>query len=127
MQISARQSAAMSRATTDSFDQRALDFLKRRYPDLAERAGDERMLRLVQHGRVRAPLHGFTSERDVVQYLLVMIHLGPRFDEDPARAPVLRRFLDPASTMPAQMRMGVLIDAAAEEEKRTQERQHAGR
>jgi hypothetical protein len=127
MQISARQSAAMSRATADSFDQRALDFLKRRYPDLAERAGDERFMRLVQHGRVRAPMHGFTSERDVVQYLLVMIHLGPRFDEDPVRAGVLQRFLDPASTMPAQMRLDVLVDAAAAEEKRAQERQHGGR
>jgi hypothetical protein len=127
MQISARQSAAMSRATIDGFDQRALDFLKRRRPDLAQRAGDERLLLLVRHGRSRAPLHGFTSERDIVQYLLVMIHLGPRFDEDPARSGVLQRFLDPASTMPTQMRLDVLIDAAAAEERRALERQRGGR
>jgi len=112
MQISQRQGAALARPSADGFNQRALDFLARHYPGLARRAGDERFMRLVEHGRARAVLHGFTSERHIVQYLLLMLHLGPRFDEDPG-LPTLQPLLDPASKMPPEWRLNVLTRVAA--------------
>lgn len=125
MHITARQAAEMSRATADGFTARASAFLKDRYPALAGQAGDDRLMQFVEHGRKRAQLHGFTSERDIVQYLLVMVHLGPKFDEDPRRAAVMAPFLDPASSMRPQMRLNVLLQAAAAQEQRTQEKLHA--
>ena len=101
----------MSRNAADSFDQRALTFLERHYPQLVERAGDERFMRLVQHGRVRAVQHGFTGERDIVKYLLLMLYLGPRFDEDPELV-TLRPLLDPASVMSPAWRLNVMTRAA---------------
>jgi hypothetical protein len=111
MKIAARQVAALSRPPADSFDARAAEFLVRSYPELGL-ADDVRLRRFVGHGHERALQHGFTSERDIVQYLLVMMQLGPKFDEDP-QYPALRPFLDPASTMQPQWRLNVLLAAAA--------------
>jgi hypothetical protein len=112
MQITQRQGAALSRPSADSFNQRALAFLERHYPNLARRAGDERFMRLVEHGRARAVLHGFTSERHIVQYLLLLLHLGPRFDQDPDLA-TLQPLLDPASPMAPAWRLNILTRIAA--------------
>jgi len=112
MQISQRQGAVLSRPSADGFNQRALAFLERHYPTLAQRAGDERFMRLVEYGRARAVLHGFTSERHIVQYLLLLLHLGLRFDEDPDLV-TLRPLLDPASPMAPAWRLNVLTRVAA--------------
>ncbi len=127
MHIDALQAAQLSRATANGFTARARDFLKSKYPELAGKADDDRILQFVEHGSKRAQLHGFTSEREIVQYLLVMIHLGPKFDEDPRRTAVLAPFLDPASSMRPQMRLNVLLQAAAAQERRVQEKLHAHR
>jgi hypothetical protein len=78
---------------------------------LARQVGPRALDAFVTHGMQRATVHGFASERDIVQYLLVMLHLGPRFDEDAALI-ALQPFLDPRSPMQAQWRLNVLIGAA---------------
>jgi hypothetical protein len=64
-------------------------------------------------------LHGFISERDIVQYLVVMMHLEPFFDVDPVPESTMRMFLDATSTMKPAMRMRVLMSAAKAAQRRT--------
>ncbi len=112
MQISAHQIAVLSGPQVQSFEARAQAFLKQRFPNVAQRDDPGPLERFVAHGHARAVLHGFTGERDIVDYLVVMMQLGPFFDVDPDREPLLRRFLDAASTMKPAMRMRVLLAAA---------------
>ena len=111
MQLTHEQARTLQQPAAEAFPARAAQFLAREYPALAERVGAQAMAALVEHGQRRAALHGFTGERDIVQYLLVMLRLGPRFDEDPALV-TLQPFLDAASTLPVQWRLNVLLSAA---------------
>jgi hypothetical protein len=111
MQISAQQAATLSQPQIQSFETRAQAFLKHRFPAIARRDDPAPLARFVAHGHQRAVLHGFTGERAIVDYLVVMMQLGPFFDVDPVREPVLRLFLDPASSMKPAMRMRVLLAA----------------
>ncbi len=111
MHITFQQASALSRPVVDAFPARAVQFLKNEYPALAERIEPAAFDAFVAHGQERAVRYGFTSERAIVQYLLAMLYLGPRFDEDPALAR-LRPFLDAKSTMGPQWRLNVLFDAA---------------
>lgn len=111
MQIHARQSDQMSAAVARSFEARALGFLQAEFPALALKADAERFAQLVSFGHQRAMTHGFTSERQIVQYLVLMLYLGPRFDEDP-KFVTLKPMLDPASRMNSSWRLNVLLRAA---------------
>ncbi len=111
MHITSAQAQALRQPVIDAFPARAARFLQARYPALAEQVGPQAFDAFVAHGRQQAGRHGFTSERAIVQYLLVMLYLGPRFDEDPALT-TLRPFLDPQSTMAPQWRLNVLFGAA---------------
>jgi glycerol-3-phosphate acyltransferase PlsY len=111
MQISAGQSAAMSRTAADSFEARALAFLQAEFPALAQKAETERFAQFVRFGHERALAHGFQGERHVVQYLLLMLYLGPMFDTDPQLA-TMKPLLDPASPMAPAWRLNVLLRAA---------------
>lgn len=110
MHITPEQAKALQQPLIDGFPARAARFLQTHYPALAAQVGPQALAAFVAHGQQRATLHGFTSERDIVQYLLVMLYLGPRFDEDPALI-TLRPFLDPQSTMAPQWRLNVLFGA----------------
>lgn len=111
MHISSEQAQALKQPVIDGFPARAARFLQAEYPVLAGRVGPQALAAFVAHGQQRAATHGFVSERDIVQYLLVMLYLGPRFDEDPAWG-TLGPFLDPASSMAPQWRLNVLLGAA---------------
>lgn len=111
MNFTPEQAEALQKPVADSFPIRASRFLQDEYPDLAAQVGPQAFDALVAHGQQRAVEHGFTSERDIVQYMLVMLYLGPRFDEDPAQA-TLRPFLDSQSTMSPEWRLHVLFSAA---------------
>ena len=111
MHISPEQAQALKQPVIDAFPARTARFLQAEYPALARRVGPQALDAFVAHGLQRAAIHGFASERDIVQYLLVMLHLGPRFDEDAALI-ALQPFLDPRSPMQAQWRLNVLIGAA---------------
>ena len=111
MHISPEQAQALKQPVIDAFPARAARFLQAEYPALARRVGPQALDAFVAHGLQRAAIHGFASERDIVQYLLVMLHLGPRFDEDAALI-ALQPFLDPRSPMHAQWRLNVLLAAA---------------
>ena len=111
MHISLEQAQTLQQPIIDGFPRRAAQFLQDEYPDLARAVGPQAFDALVAHGQQRAVLHGFTSERDIVRYLLVMLYLGPRFDEDPALVTLLP-FLEPQSTMSPEWRLHVLFGAA---------------
>jgi hypothetical protein len=111
MHISHKQAQALQQPVADAFPRRAARFLQDEYPDLARAVGLQAFDALVAHGQQRAVRYGFTSERDIVHYLLVMLYLGARFDEDPALV-TLRPFLDAKSTMSPQWRLHVLFGAA---------------
>jgi hypothetical protein len=119
MQISAEQAAILARPQIEGFELRAQEFLKREFPVIAQREDPAPLARFVAHGHARAVLHGFTGEHDIVQYLVVMMHLGPFFDVDPVREPIMRMFLDASSTMKPAMRMRVLMQAAKAAQRRT--------
>ena len=111
MHITSEQAQALKQPVVDAFPARATRFLQAEFPALAGQVGPQALEAFVAHGLQRAALHGFDGERDIVQYLLVMLYLGPRFDEDPALV-TLQPFLDPGSTMPPQWRLNVLLGAA---------------
>ena len=111
MHISRKQARALQKPVIDSFPARASRFLQDEYPELARQVGAPAFDALVAHGQPRAVRYGFTSEIHIVRYLLVMLYLGPRFDEDPALV-TLRPFLDAASTMSPDWRMHILFGAA---------------
>ena len=111
MQITSEQAQALQQPVIDGFPGRAGRFLEAEYPALARQVGPQAMAAFVAHGQQRAVLHGFRSEREIVHFLLVMLYLGPRFDEDPALS-TLQPFLDPTSTMSPQWRLHVLFGAA---------------
>lgn len=114
MQITSQQADALSRPVIDAFPARAAQFLKTEFPALAQRIEATAFEAFVVHGQRRAVQHGFASERAIVQYLLVMLYLGPRFDEDP-KLVRLRPFLDADSPMGSQWRLNVLFDAARDQ------------
>jgi hypothetical protein len=111
MHVTSAQARALSQPVVDAFPARAARFLQEEYPALAHQVGPQAFDAFVAHGLRRAALHGFASERDIVHYLLAMLYLGPRFDEDPALI-TLRPFLDPQSSMAPAWRLKVLLDAA---------------
>jgi hypothetical protein len=111
MHISSRQAKVLQKPVVDGFPARASRFLQDEYPELARQVGPQAFDALVAHGQQRAVLHGFTSERHIVRYLLLMLYLGPRFDEDPTLA-TLQPFLDAQSTMSPEWRLHVLFGAA---------------
>jgi len=111
MHLTSAQAQALQQPVVDGFPDRAARFLEREYPAVAAQVGPQAMAAFVAHGQERAVMHGFTSERDIVHYLLVMLYLGPRFDEDRALV-TLRPFLDPQSTMSPEWRLHVLFGAA---------------
>lgn len=111
MHISRKQAKALHKPVIDGFPARASRFLQDEYPELAGQVGAPAFDALVAHGQPRAVHYGFTSEIHIVRYLLVMLYLGPRFDEDPALV-TLRPFLDAASTMSPEWRMHILFGAA---------------
>jgi hypothetical protein len=111
MHISSEQAQALKQPVIDAFPARAARFLQAEYPALARQVGPRALEAFVDHGLQRAAIHGFAGERDIVQYLLAMLYLGPRFDEDPALV-ALQPFLDPRSTMQPQWRLNVLLGAA---------------
>jgi hypothetical protein len=111
MQLNARQFDAMSAPVAQGFEARALAFLQAEFPALAKQADAGRFAQLVSLGHRQAVAHGFTSERHIVQYLVLMLYLGPRFDVDPAFA-TLGPLLDPASPMDPVWRLNVLLRAA---------------
>jgi hypothetical protein len=119
MQITARQAEILARPQVEGFKLRAQEFLKREFPAIAQREDPAPLERFVAHGQERAVFHGFTGERDIVQYLVVMMHLGPFFDVDPVREPIMRMFLDASSTMKPAMRLRVLMQAAKAAQRRT--------
>ena len=111
MHISQSQARALQQPVVKSFPARAARFLRDQYPELASQVGAQAFDALVAHGQSRAVRYGFTSEIHIVRYLLVMLYLGPRFDEVPALV-TLRPFLDATSTMPPEWRMNILFGAA---------------
>jgi len=111
MHITSEQAQALKQPVVDAFPARAVRFLQAEYPALARQVGPQALAAFVAHGLQRAAKHGFHGERDIVQYLLVMLYLGPRFDEDAALV-TLQPFLDPRSPMQPQWRLNVLLGAA---------------
>src|SRR6516164_2784623 len=82
IQISRDQFDTMRREGEERFVLRAAQFLREEFPAIAGRAEPDKLAAAIRAGMARAAAYGFESERDIVQYLVAMIHLGPRFDED---------------------------------------------
>jgi hypothetical protein len=111
MQIDPRQFNVLTQAHAARFEARACEFLQVEFPAVAGKSDEQRLLRFIAHGRRRAELHGFTSERNIVLYCLAMMHLGPMFDEEAAFAHLAPQ-LDPASPAGPDARLRVLLEEA---------------
>jgi hypothetical protein len=110
IQISRDQFDTMRREGEEKFVRRAAQFLREKFPAIAGRAEPDKLLVAVRAGMGRAAAHGFESERDIVQYLVAMIQLGPRFDEDASLSSVQLPLRGMPGT-PAPVRMAFLMKA----------------
>jgi len=64
-----------------SFEERLLTFLREQFPEAA-RMPDEDLRRGVGAQVDRAAAHGFTTERQLAQYVMIAFLMGETFDRD---------------------------------------------
>lgn len=83
------------------------------FPDVAARADDQELHRLVCFAEQKAMKYGFTTEREIMLYLVVMLKLGARFDAD-RRWLALRLPLVEMTGTPSAARIGFLVDMASD-------------
>jgi hypothetical protein len=113
LQISREQFATLHRQGEEKFIARAAQFLRDQFPANAGRAEPEKLAAAIRYAMGRAASYGFESERDIVNFLVAMMHLGPKFDEDP-NLPTVQAPLRGMPDTPAPVRMAFLMNAVNE-------------
>jgi hypothetical protein len=113
LRISNDQFATLRRQGEEKFIARAAAFLREAYPATAGRAEPAKLDAAIRYGIARANGYGFATERDIVGFLVAMLEIGPKFDEDPRHA-ALHVPLRGMPGTPASVRMGFLMNAVNE-------------
>lgn len=78
--IRQEQMDALTGAVATGFEDRVVRRLYHFFPDHCRQAGDARVREFVRYGAHRADTYGLTSERDMVEYIDLMVVLGLDFD-----------------------------------------------
>jgi hypothetical protein len=81
--IRQEQMAAFSRAELEKFEARTLARLLQSFPKQCGTLTESQLRNLIQYGIRRARTYRITSERDVSQYIDLMLRFGQDFDTDP--------------------------------------------
>lgn len=113
MRITSQQFDQLEQALRESFVVRAIRFMHLEFPDVAARVDDQELRRLVGFAEQQAMKYGFTTEREIMLYLVVMLKLGARFDDD-RRWSALRLPLAEMAGTPSAARIGFLVDMASD-------------
>lgn len=111
MIISQKQMQMFSSSSTDAFDRRVLEHVKKHFPRKVARLGTARTRQQISAGRVAAKGYGFKTERLACKYIDLTFGFHPKFDREPWAEAVLRK---KAYWSPDQ-RMEKLMDRAKEE------------
>ncbi len=86
------QMKVFAQYTTTDFEHRAMDHLRRCFPERTKALDEQRLLKPVRAGIIRAKPYGIETEREVVKYIDLMVIFGREFDTDP-KYPEARRIL----------------------------------
>lgn len=74
---------ALGRCSSESFEERCVDWLMRNRPRDCEKFGENALRELVHTGALRCERYRITSEPDVRQFIEMMLDWGPDFDRSP--------------------------------------------
>jgi hypothetical protein len=94
LHFSAAQMEQLGRDMHERFERDCVRLLRRQQPEKAAQHDDATLLAFVRHGVQRATLVQVNRVSDVVDWLDLMLLLGPRFDENPQLLEVHRVLAD---------------------------------
>ncbi len=79
--IRKEQIAALRQPLVAGFHRELLGHVRKHFVEETENRSDEEILEHIRQAAGRAALYGFTSERDVYNYINISMLLGPDFDQ----------------------------------------------
>jgi hypothetical protein len=82
LRILKRQMDHFGRLAAQSFEDRVVAHLAETYPDLASRMGLDTLRSRVRAGMTKAERYGVTLEPDALEFILMLLALGPNADEE---------------------------------------------
>lgn len=109
--ISRAQYEAFATAHGGALEARLLARLRRFFPGFDARSG-RKDVAFVRYGAARARVYGFTSDRDVAEYLGLMAHWGEDFDRT-TRDPVVLAALKDIGSPPRERMAGLTRHACS--------------
>ena len=86
------QMKVLAQHTTRNFERRAMEHLRRCFPEQSKALGEQGLLELIRDGISRTESYAIDTEREVVKYIDLMVVFGREFDTHP-RYPEARRIL----------------------------------
>src|SRR5262252_271362 len=108
--IRKEQMGAFSELVQKNFEDRMVVHVQECFPKRYEELGEPKVRQAVRHGIEQAGLYNLHGERDVAQYIDLMVALGLDFDTSPKTpwaAPILR-----SSVLTAEQKLDRLYDRA---------------
>src|SRR5260370_29150052 len=81
--IRKEQMAAFGPLGKKAFEERVVDHLKRAFPQQSKALGDEKLRETIQYGTQRASAYRIVGQRDVCEYIDLMVLYGGHFAKDP--------------------------------------------
>jgi hypothetical protein len=112
--IRQEQIAAFSEALLRDFEHRMILHLQRFFPSRVQSLGDLGIRQTIQYGIKKAAVYGIVSERDVCNYVELMMDWGNDFDKDP-NLPWAMDILNHKYVRDPAGKIGRLFEKAAEE------------
>jgi hypothetical protein len=127
LKIRKEQMVELGKVSLGNFENGMVEHVKRFFPKYHDVMGDPAVRKTIRYGIDRAEAYGFTTERDVCQYINLMFLLGSDFDTD-TRLPGLAAIFGDTSMKEHGERMDRAYDAAMEflDDVAGVENEHAG-
>ena len=110
--ISREQLSSVEASQEQAFVRRAVEHLRQFFPQLLQRAGEERAAQVVRSTLARAGEYGLRSEQDVCVFLDLVVVFGPDFDQKLAWA---RELLTGPGYGDPPTRLALLFQAALQQ------------
>ena len=99
LRLRPEQMKAFAEAARKRFEDRMVRSIRRLFPDVWKKAGEERTRARIRYGIDRAARHGIEEERDVRRYIHMMYRFGDDFETNPwAQEILVRKDADPVET-----------------------------
>lgn len=113
LKIRKEQMDELAKVPLGNFENGMVEHVKRFFPKYHDVMGEPAVRKTIRYGVDRAEEHGFTTERDVCQYINLMFLLGSDFDTDIQLPGLAAVFGDTSAKEPGE-RMDRAYDAATE-------------